>query len=190
MDIKAIVYNSSAGTTRRYAEQLAEWTGLPAVPLKKARKELAGQPVVFMSWICSGVLMYGERAKRLFDLKCICAVGIGTEEQARRDLKTQHELEGEHLFFLPGAFQMRKVKFLHRRLMKDMLLALRAKKADKSREFTKADQESYHMLRYGADKYSEAALEAVRDRLNRGVCDRLSAGGQDAHTVYHSFPHS
>ena len=165
MDIKAIVYNSSAGTTRRYAEQLAEWTGLPAVPLKKAKKELAGQPVVFMSWLCSGVLMYGERAKRLFDLPCICVVGIGTDEQARRDLKDQHELEGEHIFFLPGAFQMRKVKFIHRRLMKDMLLALRSKKQDATREFTKADQESYRMLRYGVDKYSEQALENVRDFL-------------------------
>ena len=160
MQVTAIVYNSSAGTTERYARQLAEWTGLPAVPLKKA-KELKGQPVIFLSWLCSGVLMYGERAKKLFDLKCICAVGIGTEEQARRDLKEQHELEGEQLFFLPGAFEMKKVKFIHRRLMKDMLLALHSKKRDPLQTFTDADMASYRMLRYGVDRFSEAAVGAV-----------------------------
>lgn len=162
MELKAIVYHTSAGTTERYAQQLSQWTGLPAMPLKKAKRELAGCPVVFISWICSGVLMYGERAKRLFDVRAFGAVGIGTEMQARKDLLEQHELEGDNLFFLPGAFDMKKVKFMHRRLMKDMLLALHSKKKDPLREFTQADRESYHFLRYGTDRYSPEALDSMR----------------------------
>lgn len=165
MKIEAIVYHSTAGTTERYAQCLSRMTGLPALPLKQAAKERKGQPVLFMSWICSGVLMNYERAGRDLDVRGVCAVGIGTEEMARADLERNQGLKGDGLFILPGAFQMKKLGFFRRRTMKDMEYALAMRVKDPKR-VTQADREAYHMLKYGTDRYDESALGAVADWIS------------------------
>ncbi len=160
MEVEAIVYQSHAGTTRRYAQALAGMSGLPAVPLKQAKKSLKGRPVLLMSWICSGLLMNYERARRDLDVKGVCAVGIGTEEMARADLEHHQGMAGMALFFLPGAFEMKRLGLLQRRTMKDMEHALAMRIRDPKR-VTSADREAYDMLKKGADHYDETKLEPV-----------------------------
>lgn len=161
MKVEAIIFCSSAGTTEKYARLLAEQSGLPVLPLKQGAKKYAGKSVLFFSWICSGVLMNYERAKKSLNIQGVCAVGIGKKEQALSDLNTNQSLSGENLFFLPGAFQMKKLNFLHRRAMKDMEYALALRVRNPKIPATPADRETYNMLRHGADYYDEAQLAPV-----------------------------
>lgn len=160
MRIEAIVYYSSAGTSRQYAERLGQLSQLPVLSLRQAKRTYRGRPVVFVSWICSGVLMNYERAAKHLDICSVCAVGIGTEAQARADLKKQHKLEGDRLFFLPGVFNMKRLNPIYRKTMKDMEYALAMRVKDSKRS-TQADQDSYNMLKNGVDYYNEEALVPV-----------------------------
>lgn len=160
MKVEAIVYQSSAGTTRRYARQLSELSRLPALPLKQAKRRIPGRPVLFMSWICAGLLMNYERASSALDIRGVCAVGIGPEEMARKELREHQGLEGDGLFFLPGAFQMKRLGFWQRRTMGDMERAL-AFRVRHSRQATQADRDAYDMLKNGADNYDAGRLEPV-----------------------------
>lgn len=170
MEIEAIVYQTSAGTTRRYAEALSRLTGLPAVPLKEGKKSLAGRPVLYMSWLCSGLLMNYERAAKTLDIRGVCATGVGSEELARHDLSSHHDLSGENVFFLPGVFDMKKLGFLQRKTMKDMEQSLKYKLRDPKR-VTEADRATYDMLRNGADHFNEQALAPVAEWLSRKTED-------------------
>lgn len=163
MNIQAIVYCSSAGTTEKYALRLGEHTGLPVLPLKKAVKERPEGSVLFMSWICAGILMSYEKAASVLNIGAVCAVGIGKEEQAFADLKKNQSLEGDDLFFLPGAFNMKKISLIHRRAMKNMEyeVTVRVKRAKLKGEPHPTDLAVYNMFRFGSDHYDETRLDPV-----------------------------
>lgn len=158
---EVIVYQTSAGTTRRYAERLSQLSGLPAVSLKMAKRECAGSPALFMSWICSGVLMNYEKAAGVLNICGVAAVGIGKEETARADLKRHQQLEGSSLFFLPGIFDMKKLGFFQRRTMKDMEYALAMRVRGSRGAASQADRDTYDMLRNGLDCYDETLLQPI-----------------------------
>lgn len=169
MNIQTIVYFSSAGTTEKYALRLGELTDLPVLPLKKALKERPEGPVLFMSWICAGVLMSYEKAASALTIGAVCAVGIGKEEQALADLKRNQSLEGDDLFFLPGAFNMKKIGFIHRRAMKNMEyeVTVRVKRAQLKGDPHPTDLAVYNMFRFGSDHYDEDRLAPVIRRLGK-----------------------
>ena len=56
--IKAIIYTSNAGHTKRYAEMSAEKLGIPAYSLKEAKKQVRKKSdVIYMTWIKKGKLV-------------------------------------------------------------------------------------------------------------------------------------
>lgn len=161
MHISAIVYHSSTGTVRRYAERLGALTGLPVYPVKQARRSLSDEPVLFMSWICAGMLMYYERTKRRLNIVGVSATGMGTEEMARSDLKEHHNLEGDALFFLPGTFQIKKLKLLQRQMMISMRKELLMRIRNHPSKVTQADRDTYDALKNGVDHYDETKLDPL-----------------------------
>ena len=55
--MKAIVYTSQTGHTQRYAQMLAERTGVPAYSLKEAGKSLRrGEEIFYMGWLMAGTV--------------------------------------------------------------------------------------------------------------------------------------
>ena len=52
--IKAIVYESKAGHTKRYAEMLSDKINVRAMNLKEPKKELdRNDEIVFLGWVCA-----------------------------------------------------------------------------------------------------------------------------------------
>lgn len=163
MELKAIVYNSSAGTTQRYAERLGQLTGLPVYTVKEAQTTLSGASVFFMSWICAGILMQYDKASKLFHIAAASATGMGSEELARKDLEGNHGLCGDNLFFLPGTFKMKKLKLVQRIMMKDMYKELSRRIRNHPDKVTQADRDTLKALKYGVDYYDESCLDAIAE---------------------------
>ena len=85
MTIKAIIYTSNTGFTRKYAQLLALKTGLEAFELGKVPGKIAkGSPVIYMGWLKAGRLMGIDKAAKEYSLAAVCAVGMGAGQCSGR----------------------------------------------------------------------------------------------------------
>ncbi|MBO7082581.1 MAG: hypothetical protein J6W30_01910 [Bacteroidales bacterium] len=70
MKKQIIIYGSQYGSTKRYAERLAEMTGIEAVDYKKVKRIDDYERIVYFGALCAGGVMglkktVGKMAKRL-----------------------------------------------------------------------------------------------------------------------------
>ena len=113
--IKAIVYQTKIGHTKRYAELLSAKIDLPCYSLDKASYDLSqGDEIIFMGWIMAGTIKGYKKAANYFTLKAVCAVG-GTEDndQISKDLQKKNNLVNAPLFYLRGGYDLSKIKGPH-----------------------------------------------------------------------------
>lgn len=157
----AIVYCSNTGSTRRYAEALAEKTGLPCLALDEAAAA-APDDVVFLGWVLGGDVQGLKQLRESgLPVKAIGAVGIMAQEADK--VKEKNCEEGEAFFFLPGAFDVKKLKGLYK------LMAGMISKAIKAKVKDDPGPESEKILGFfenGIDLYSEEAVQQMADFLN------------------------
>lgn len=161
----AIVYQSNTGFTERYAEMLSEKTGLPAYSLREAGKELQkGEPVIFMGWIRTGRVQGFKRAARSFDVRAVCAVGMGIPNEDSL-AETRKRCKMETVFCLHGGLNMHLLTGLNRRMMEGF-----ARSAVSMLAGTAAENEnSANMLKMvteGGDCVSEENLLPVIEWLD------------------------
>ena len=85
--MKAIVYTSQTGHTQRYAQMLAERTGVPAYSLKEAGKSLRrGEEIFYMGWLMAGTVKGLQSA--MDPGNCRCQFPIGYDSAGNCRLKT------------------------------------------------------------------------------------------------------
>ena len=133
--MKAVVYTSQTGFTAWYARLLAEKAGLPAIPLERAARELGRQDgVVFLGWLCAGRISGLKKARRSFDVRAVCAVGMapGRPETVRK-IQENNPTGGAPLFYLRGGYAPEKLKCVYRVMMKP-IEAMTEKAAQKDSE--------------------------------------------------------
>ena len=80
--LSAIVYTSQTGFTRRYAEMLAQKTGLPACELG-GPAPARGTGVLYLGWLRAGGVQGLAKARRRWDVKGVCAVGMSPEPNGK-----------------------------------------------------------------------------------------------------------
>lgn len=133
--MKAIIYQSAAGHTQRYASLLSEAINIPAYDLFEARKHLLkGDDVFFMGWIRGRDLMgYGFFLKR-YAVKAIGIVGTSpTGEKALNTVRKHYRTKDIPLFYLQGGINNRKIRGSDRKVL-EMLKDDLAKKATRKRK--------------------------------------------------------
>ena len=85
--MKAIVFTSNTSSTAEYARILEQKTGIKAYDLKTAEKTMAqGDAVVYLGWLMAGLINGYNRARRLFDVKAVGAVGISAKGVLRDEI--------------------------------------------------------------------------------------------------------
>lgn len=124
--MKAILYQSQTGFTKKYAEMLSQRTGLPAYDLGDAREQVQkGTPVIFMGHMKAGDIVAYDRTARRYDVKVVFAVGIELPESAVLEkIKKRHSLEGKEVYYLRGGLDLRKVYGIERRMLQVMRASL------------------------------------------------------------------
>lgn len=78
--MKAIVYTSQTGHTQRYAQMLAERTGVPAYSLKEAGKSLRrGEEIFYMGWLMAGTVKGLQSAMDRYTIRGAAIVGVSPQ---------------------------------------------------------------------------------------------------------------
>lgn len=156
-----VVYVTNTGSTERYANMLSERLGCECTELSKAEK--TDDEVVFFGWVMAGVIQgLAEARTKLGELTAVCAVGMMVGEKKEKELIEKNAVE-EEFFFLPGAFDMKKLKGMHKMLMSIMLKTLKTKL--KGIE-DPAAKKAISMFEDGFDNVNEENLNELCEWLN------------------------
>lgn len=152
--VKAIVYESSTGHTKQYAEMLSERLEIPALTNREARKNLKkNDEVVFLGWISATKIKGLTKAKR-YNVKCVGAVGIYPEEELYKKSLVERNKVDKEFFYLRGGLDYNKLSFCKRKLLQwiGKMIELGNKPED---------QELIKLFKYGGNFVSESNLEPM-----------------------------
>lgn len=156
--IKAVVYESHTGFTRKYAKILGRMLDVPAYTIKEAERNLGSQSeVVFFGWICAGKIMGYEQAARNFRIQAVGAVGIlFTEDKTTQKLADDNRISHCPVFYLPGGYRHDQLGTVYRMMAKMILSNMMNK-----RQKTERDEGLIRLMREGADFVTVDNLEPV-----------------------------
>lgn len=119
-DLKAIVYQSNAGHTRRYAELFAKLSELPVYELKEARAQIRQHDeIIFFGWLCAGSVPGYAKSARKYQVCALCVVGMGRpEDQQIIDVAKKYHVTLDNTFYLQGGFDFHKLHGIYKYMMK------------------------------------------------------------------------
>lgn len=164
--MKAIVYTSNTGTTKRYAELLSQETKLPAYSLSEAKQAVpAGTEIFYLGWLMAGsVKGYAEAAKR-YRVCAVCGVGMGRTGTQTADVRKKTAVPaGIPVFTLQGGFDIKKLHGIYR-LMMLVMEKTAGKRLAKKPDRTPEEDELLELLLHGGERVSADNLEAVHGWL-------------------------
>ena len=155
MLMKAVIYESNTGFTKRYAEMLAEKFNLPVFSLKEAGKSLEkGAEVVFLGWVYANSVVGFKKAAKRFSVKAVCAVGAFPKNAAVLEIMKEKNKPECPLFYLRGGLDLGKLKGLKKKLL-DVV------RADLVAQNKPEDSEMIEILTSGGDFVSEENLTDI-----------------------------
>lgn len=156
-----IVYTSNAGSTKRYAEMLSQKLGCEAFELSKAAEN--GDEIIYLGWVMAGEIQGLSQAREKFgELKTVAAVGMMPSDKSKEEVKEKNKIT-EPFFYLPGEFNIKKLKGMYKMMMGMMLRMMKAKVKDSD---DPNDKKALELFENGFDGVKEENLdelvEAVR----------------------------
>lgn len=163
--IKAIVYNSNTGFTKKYAEMLSDKINVPCYEGEKAHYVLEQKDeIIFMSWISANRLKGLKNVKRLYDVKAVCAVGLAKgDENKLKEIISGNKIKNDiPFFYLRGGMDNNKLKGFDKFAINQVGKILeKASKKDPN-----IDEEMYKSIKNGADFVNEENIEPIVEWFN------------------------
>lgn len=158
--MKIVLYTSSTGFTKRYAEWIAEELHCEAMPLKKAKNLNSYDTVIYGGWIMGSMIMGLNDLKKRYQGKIVLfAVGSSeVSDQTVETIKKQNNLGQTPFYYFIGGFCFEKLGFF-KKTMLNMIKKSLTKKENKTEQ----------------DLYMEKALSASFDSSNRSLTKNLIA---------------
>ena len=132
-----ILYGSRYGTSRRYAQALAERTGLPCYPADQAARAEGCAELVYVGGLYAGG---------------VCGVGLADPHDAEniRNIRTALQarlpkpvLDNARLFHLRGGIDYSRLNFAHRTMMRLLYAAAKNQPPEQQNAETRAMIETY-----------------------------------------------
>ena len=171
--MKAIVYTSQTGFTRRYAEMLAAQTGLPAYDAKTAKGQLPrGSEIFYMGWLLAGEVKGLKAAMGRYTVRGVAMVGVSP--QGNGELWTEARInsgasdDGGRIFYLRGGYAPEKLGGLYRLMMGHMAKTVIRQVEAKGAGATAEEREMAEVFRSGGDYVREEALEEIAVWIREG----------------------
>ena len=160
--IKSIVYKSSTGHTKQYAEMLGKSLKIPVYNLKEAKSNLKkNDEIIFLGWICATKIQGLSKIKR-YNVKCIGAVGAyPAEKNYIESLKKANNVNAE-LFYLRGGLDFNKLTGIKKKVLqfvKNMM----------EKENNVENQEMIKLFKDGGNYVSNENLKPMIEYINSNV---------------------
>lgn len=153
--MKAVIYETNSGSTRKYAEMLAQKLGLPAYSLKEAGKAVPkGEQVLFTGWVFANKIQGLPKALKKWNVVCAAAVGMNPDCKTYREILRDSNKTEVPLFYLRGALDLGRLKWLQRKLLQTI-------RTDLEKQKKPGTEEMISVLRDGCDFVSEENLKEI-----------------------------
>lgn len=161
-EIKAIVYESNTGNTRRYAEMLSEILSIPAFSTMD-NSVLFGKrdEVIFLGWICAGKVNGLRLANVKYNPIIIAGVGMmPPSEEYALDIKRQNNID-EPFFYLQGGVQREKQKGFYKVMFKALTHPLLHKWEKDKTQLKENEIQLVDIIKNGESFVNEKNLSAI-----------------------------
>lgn len=164
MTMEAIVYTTQTGSSRQYAQLLAEKIGCSAYSLARAKETIpADSEILYVGWVsASTVKGYAAAAKR-YNIRAVCAVGMGQTGTQTDVIRGKNSIpDSVPIFTLQGNFDVKKLHGVYRVMMDIMVKTAGKALADKP-DRTPEEDDLLDMMINGGNRVSPKNLSAVLD---------------------------
>ena len=160
--MKAIVYTSNAGHTKEYAELLSARIGIPAYDLKTESSDIPGvSEVIYMGWLCKAKIKGYPQARRKFDVKALCPVGMWPQYLFEKYKVVAKNGTGDTpIFYLQGGLNLTKLHGFNFLLMLWMTNAV-VKRLSAMQTRNEAEEDLLVMTRDGKDTVCDENLNWI-----------------------------
>ncbi len=158
-----IVYRSSTGFTKEYAEMLAKAEKMKVCPLSEAQGRVGpGETVFFMGPLMAGHISGVDQAVKKFAVRGVCGVGMSPASQQTLDtLAKANYVPGAPIFYLQSGWAPKKVGWLKRRMVGMATRSMREALQNKKR--TPEEDKQLDFLLHGGSFVAFENLEAIRE---------------------------
>jgi len=161
--LRTILYESETGFTRQYALLLAGRLGITACDRRKAlRRVKRKEPVIYMGWIMAGRIKGLARARKRYDVRMVCAVGMGfPHDEITKKLIRDNNLAGVPTFYLQGGCDPKKLG-----VFKKNMLGLVVDSLEHKGEKNAEEAAILEMIKTGASYMNPSYLDEVVEAVN------------------------
>ena len=145
----AIVYKSTTGSCKRYAELLSARLHIPAFPLGKEYIP-ADTKIIFVGWLFAGKIMGYEKAEKKYDIGAVVQVGMSPASAKSEEIGRKKNVISPDvpLFTRQGGFNINKLPPHFRFIMKIKNKEIAARFEGKT-DLTDAQKATYKMASTG-----------------------------------------
>lgn len=159
--VQAIVYESNTGFTAQYAEMLKKAVSLPAYSVKEAETALEnGAEIVFLGWLMAGSIQGLDKARKRYEIRALGAVGMAPADENQIKGLNERYAAYAPVCYLPGGFDMNKLGFTHRVMMKTLKWFI-GKRIQKAETPSAQETEMLEMVNNGGTRVDEANLKPL-----------------------------
>ena len=116
--LKAIIYKSKTGHTKKYAEMLGEKLNMPFYEIKEAEKKLnKNDEIIYLGWICATRIVGLNKILKKYKVNCCGAVGAypKTDENVQ-NIKNANNIKIP-LFYMQGGIDYTKLNKIYKKLL-------------------------------------------------------------------------
>lgn len=149
--VKAIVYESKAGHTLKYAEMLSKKLNIPFYSINESLEKLnSNEKIIFLSWICAGKIKEKDKIDNKYDIVCYGAVGAYPySDEYLKELKVANNID-KPLFYLRGGIDYSKLNKFQKLLVKLVGKTMKS-----------SDEKTQIMFKQGYDFVKKDNLEEI-----------------------------
>ena len=160
--MNAIIYTTNAGCSARYAELLAQETGLPMYSLADAKKSVPnGAEIIYLGWIMAGTVKGYANAAKHYRIHAVCGIGMGKTGTQTDNVREKTAVPSNiPVFTLQGNFDVKKLHGIYRPIMKLMVKTAGKSLAEKT-DRTPEEDDMLDMMLRGGERVKSENLSAV-----------------------------
>ena len=158
--MNAIVYTTNAGNSERYAKMLSERTGLPAMPLSTAKKQLSGgEEIIYIGWVMANTVKGFKDAAKRYNVRAVCAVGMCPAGMMDAAIRQANGIpENMPLFTLEGNLRPNELHGFYKVLIGMMLHGIEGNKKRSAEEEKMLD-----IMKGEDDRVRPAMLDGITE---------------------------
>lgn len=164
---KVVIYQSSTGFTKQYAQWIAEELNCRAINIKEMTDQDVSEKdmVIYGGWIMGSTIVGYDKIKEKGMKKLVVfAVGASLDTQETREtIISVNHLEEVPFFYLPGGMRFQQLNFFVRFILKQIKKSI-AKKEEKSKQDKHMEQVLGTDFDISDKKYIEKLTEYVKEQ--------------------------